>query len=66
MITLQDLEQKLKSHDWYSEYSDDYRAWKKGWDDALEIRAMINRLGNIGLRDEAEAMYKKYQPKVHV
>jgi hypothetical protein len=66
MTTLQDLEQKLKSHDWYSEYSDDYRAWKAGWDSALQIRMMINQLGNIGLRDEAEALYKQYRPKVEV
>lgn len=66
MTTLQDLEQKLKTHDWHSEYSDDYRAWKKGWDSALQIRMMINQLGNIGLRDEAEALLKKYQPKVEV
>jgi hypothetical protein len=64
MPTLTDLETALKSHDWYSEYSDDYRAWKQGWDESLRIKAMLNQLAFDGLGSEAQALYNKYAPAV--
>ncbi len=64
MTTLTDLETALKSHDWYSEYSDDYRAWKQGWDESLRIKAMLNQLAFDGLGSEAQALYSKYAPAV--
>ena len=63
MATLIELEDKLKSHDWHSEYSDDYRAWKKGWDESLRIKAMLNQLAFDGLGSEAQALYSKYSPR---
>lgn len=64
MATLIELEDKLKSHDWHSEYSDDYRAWKQGWDESLRIKAMLNQLAFDGFGSEAQALYNKYAPAV--
>lgn len=62
MTTLEDLEVMLKRHDWYSEYSDDYRSWKAGWEDSLRIKAMINELSERGMGEQAQALYDKYKP----
>lgn len=63
MTTLEDLEVMLKRHDWHSEYSDDYRSWKAGWEDSLRIKAMMAELAAQGLGEAAAALYAKYKPE---
>lgn len=49
--------QKLLSHDWFYEYSDDHKVWKKG----------VNQRGEIlDLQQELDASYEiwnKYAPE---
>lgn len=58
MPTLQDLEAALRKHDWFHEYSDDHRVWKRGVEQWEAIRAMYMELRDAGQGDAAEAMIK--------
>jgi len=54
------LEEALKSHDWYSAFSDDASYWHAGersWDRILKLKAMVPV-------DTWIALYDKYAPKV--
>ena len=57
-----DLEQKLKSHDWYYMMSDDNRAYSNGSAQQSEIRKLIKSLETIGMGDKAKNLYNKYAP----
>jgi hypothetical protein len=57
-----DLEQKLKSHDWYYYMSDDNRAYSKGSTQQSEIRKIIKDLESMGQGQEAKDLYNKYAP----
>ena len=57
-----DLEQKLKSHDWYYMMSDDNRAYSNGSAQQSEIRKLIKSLETMGMGDEAKNLYNKYAP----
>jgi hypothetical protein len=57
-----DLEQKLKSHDWYYYMSDDNRAYSKGSAQQSEIRKIIKDLESMGQGQEAKDLYNKYAP----
>jgi len=60
---LSKLENQLKSHDWYYDYSDDYSVWNKGKDKETEIRSLISQLKKEGKRTEVEKIWQKYAPK---
>ena len=60
---LDTLESLLKTHDWYYEYSDDHRAWKKGAEERREITRMMKIAETIGLGIEAGLLWESYQPK---
>lgn len=53
---MEDYIQKLKSHDWTYNYSDDHRAWKKGSAEAAEIAQLRKKL------DPKGEIYNKYNP----
>ena len=57
-----DLEQKLKSHDWYYMMSDDNRAYSNGSAQQSEIRKLVKSLEAMGMGDEAKNLYNKYAP----
>ncbi len=61
------LESKLKSHDWFYEYSDDSAYYNSGLLEFQEIWRFIEQLQAIGENefDRAIAMYKKYKPVVN-
>ena len=61
-MMLDDLEQKLKSHDWYYMMSDDNRAYINGSAQQSEIRKIIKDLESIGKGQEAKDLYNKYAP----
>jgi len=64
---LDNLESKLKSHDWFYEYSDDLAYYNSGLLEFQEIWRFIEQLQAIGENefDRAIAMYKKYKPVVN-
>lgn len=59
---LKELEQRLKSHDWWYPYSDDHRYWKQGGQEMDAIRKLVARINDAGLEKEAEAIWKKTAP----
>ena len=54
---LKDYIQKLKSHDWYHDYSDDHRVWQKGNAEKHEIRNMQKEI------DPDFEIWNEYAPK---
>ena len=62
---LVNLDQLLKSHDWYYDYSDDYSAWTRGRDERNAINQEQKRLISTGLVtvEEIQELTKKYAPK---
>ena len=60
---MQQLEQALKSHDWYYMMSDDHRWYTRGSEQARNIHNLIVKLKDAGKGDEAEALYKSYHEK---
>jgi len=59
---LDELEEMLKHHDWYYQYSDDHRVWKRGNE---QNRAITNKFNEIKkhsqtLFDQAELLFNKY------
>tara|TARA_Y100001936_G_scaffold180992_1_gene178032 strand:- start:312 stop:629 length:318 start_codon:yes stop_codon:yes gene_type:complete len=52
---MKELEQKLKSHDYFFVYSDDMRSYKKGQKEQDEINKLINLLGDDGV-----SLYKQF------
>jgi hypothetical protein len=56
---MKELEELLKSHDWYFEYSDDHKVWRRGKNQLNAIRRKVKDVGSKGLE-----MYNKYKPKL--
>ena len=58
------LESKLKSHDWFYEYSDDSRYYNSGLQEFTDIWNVIEQLQAIGENefDQAITLYKQYKP----
>lgn len=60
---LDTLETLLKTHDWTYNYSDDHRAWKKGNEQADEIRRQMDICCGLGLDTVARELYNKHRPE---
>ena len=56
------LETLLKQHDWYYQYSDDHRMWKRGKAEAEEIRRQRDICCGAGFDNVAKELYNKYCP----
>lgn len=58
---LVELEDLLKSHDWYYMYSDDHRIWTKykGISEAISIQMRACEAN--GLKEQAQELYEKYK-----
>ena len=59
---LDDLEQKLKSHDWEYLMSDSSRTYNNGESEKREILKLMKSLVNLGYGDGAKNLYNKYKP----
>ncbi len=57
------LEQALKTHDWYYMMSDDHRWYTRGSEQARNIHNLITKLKDAGQGEQAEALYKSYHEK---
>lgn len=60
---MQQLENALKSHDWYYMMSDDHRWYTRGVEESRNIYNLLAKLKAAGKGDEAEALYKSYSDK---
>ena len=45
---LEQLEELLKTHDWYYQMTEDHRVWQRGSQQHSKIRELVNELGNDG------------------
>lgn len=59
MTTLTDLEQALRRHDWWYEYSDDHSLYSRGRAERDQINWMIRALESAGQHQEAKDLYSK-------
>jgi hypothetical protein len=46
-VNTTELEQALIKHDWYFEYSDDLRVFKRGHEQKAQIIVELNKLSNV-------------------
>jgi hypothetical protein len=56
---MEELKKLLSCHDWYYQYSDDFRKWTWGRDNENQIRSYLNELNHS---NEAKALYNEYAP----
>jgi hypothetical protein len=57
------LEELLKNHDWFYQYSDDFSVYSSGqktWD---TINTVIKVLEEAGFSKETDELYEKYLPE---
>jgi len=59
---LDQLEAKLKAHDWYYMMSDDNRVYTNGRHEQSEIRSIMNDLEGLGYGKDAKELYNQYAP----
>ena len=59
---LDNLESKLKSHDWWYMMSDDHRAYKNGSYEQDEIRSIMKDLEGLGYGKDAKDLFNQYAP----
>ena len=61
MDDLQQLEQMLRTHDWYYMMSEDSRYYRRGADESQAINAQMKVCVENGNKEEAEQLYAKYK-----
>ena len=61
MEDLQQLEQMLRTHDWYYMMSEDSRYYNRGSEESKAIKAQMEVCAQNGNKDEAEQLYAKYK-----
>ena len=59
---LDQLEAKLKAHDWYYMMSDDHRVYTNGRHEQSEIRSIMDDLEGLGYGKDAKDLYNQYAP----
>jgi len=59
---LDQLEAKLKAHDWYYMMSDDHRAYQNGSYEQQEIRSIMKDLEGLGYGKDAKDLFNQYAP----
>jgi hypothetical protein len=59
---LDQLESRLKSHDWWYMMSDDNRAYQRGSYQQDEIRSIMKDLEGLGYGKDAKSLYNQYAP----
>jgi len=60
MEELNQLEQMLRTHDWYYMMSEDPRYYRRGSEQRTAINQKMEELTKSGLEDEANQLYAKY------
>ena len=63
MKKLKTLEELLKNHDWFYQYSDDFRVYSSGQKTWNTINTVIKALKDAGFSKEADDLYDKYLPE---
>ena len=55
------LKEMLKNHDWFYQYSDDFRVWSSGSKEHDKIHTKLRELDS----PESIALFNKYAPEGH-
>ena len=63
MKKLKTLEELLKNHDWFYQYSDDFNVYSSGQKTWNTINTVIKALKDAGFSKEADDLYDKYLPE---
>ena len=63
MKKLKTLEELLKNHDWFYQYSDDFNVYSSGQKTWNTINTVMKALKDAGFGDEVDVLYEKYLPK---
>jgi hypothetical protein len=63
MELLKQFSKACQTHDWFYQYSDDHRVWKKGHSQRASINSLHTQLKEHGLGDKATEIFEKYRPK---
>ena len=61
-MTINEFETMLRGHDWFFNYSDDQRWWRRGMEQRDAIDKAIVALTEQGLRDEARQLFNDISP----
>lgn len=59
---LQKFQKFCRYHDWYYDYSDDGRVWRKGLEEQTNIRNMLKTFEGKGLGGVAKEIYDYHAP----
>jgi len=59
---LDEFERALQQHDWYYDYSDDSRVWRRGNNQRIELDSMLKLLHEMGAGREADQLWGKHSP----
>lgn len=59
---LKEFEKALRNHDWYYDYSDDGRVWRRGVAEADSIRNMREQLVKDGHQLAVDALWAEHCP----
>ena len=41
---IEQIKSLMQKHDWFFEYSDDHREWRRGWDEKLKIIELMRKI----------------------
>ena len=61
MEELQQLEQLLKAHDWFYQYSEDPSKYRRGSEQRQKILQMVRDLHQQDFGTEADELYNQYR-----
>jgi hypothetical protein len=62
VITLETLEQKLQTHDWTFNYSDDPKFYKAGSGQQKQIKQQVEKLCEMGLVKKVNELFYSHYP----
>ena len=60
---LKTLEKLLQNHDWFYQYSDDFKVYSSGQEAWNTINVVMKALKEAVFSDEVDILYDKYLPK---
>lgn len=61
MEELQQLEQLLKAHDWFYQYSEDPSKYRRGSEQRQRILQTVRDLNEKGLGEQANELFNQYK-----
>lgn len=62
---MEELENLLKSHDWFYDYSDDSRVWRRGESERMRIEQLMKKLASESpeQKEKVKKLWTEIVPK---